>query len=680
LQTGAEVANDFSGGVWFVELAPLADSALVVEAVAALFDVREAPDRKLIDSVVHALRAKNVLVILDNCEHLIAAAGNLVRAVLGGCPHVKVVATSREAFGIPGEQLYRMPSLAVPPESERGLTARAALSYGAVALFVQRASAVQRVFELDDRNAPIVAGICRQLDGIALAIELAAAKVAVLSPRQVSERLSERFRLLTGGDRTVLPRQQTMRAAIDWSYELLSAPERTVLQRLSVFSDGCTLEAAAAICRDERVAEWDVLELLSSLAAKSLMLVERTDDAPRYGMLQSTREYALEKLSESGECDRVTRAHAEFFLTFALRGEAEYPVTSDAEWYGRYEPELGNYRAVLTRTLNAGEDLATGVALAAAMMPLWRGPFRAEGRRWLNVAQTALERVSDPLLRAKTLHATAWLGSSGRERLLAAERAVAAFRALDDPPGLSRALEINALTLALSGRPDDALPLAQEGLALAQQIGASRTIAWSLDACGTIRQLRGDLKEARVLHERALEVSGKLDTPRQRAAFLCNLAEVEFELGDARRALALASEARELYRRFDDRYGESLLDCNVAAYSIALDSFDAARQSAHSAVLALRDQEQPLHLAMGLEHLAVIAGLSGAFERAARLCAYTDRKRSDLEIPRQKTEQTGYDRLLAALERDASLAERQRWREEGAQLSEDAALALALGE
>ena len=618
-------------------------------------------------------------MILDNCEHLIASASALARALLGGCPYLKVIATSREAFGIAGEQVYRMPSLAVPPENEGELTARAALCYGAVELFVRRASAVQRSFELDDRNAPIVAGICRRLDGIPLAVELAAAKVAVLSPRQVSDRLSERFRLLTGGDRTVLPRQQTMRAAIDWSYELLSSAERTVLQRLSIFSDGCTLEAADAICADERVAEWDVLELLSSLAAKSLVLVERADDALRYGMLQSTREYALEKLEASGERERVTRAHAAFFLALALRGEEEFPVTSDTAWYGSYEPELGNYRAVLARTLGTGEELATGVALAAALLPLWRGASRAEGRRWLADAERTLDRVSDALLRAKTWHAIAWLGSSGRERLAAAEKTVAALRALDDSAALSRALGINAMTLALSGHPDEGLLLAEEGLALARRIGAPRTVAWSYDACGTIQQMRGELEQARTFHALALEVSGKLDTPRQRAPFLCNLAEVEFELGDAERALALACEARDLYRRFDDRYGESLLDCNMAAYSIALDSFAAARESARAAVLALREQEQPLYLAMGLEHLAVIASLTGAFEQAARLSAYAERRRNELEVPRERTERTGYDRMLGALERSVSSGDLQRWRAEGSRLSEDDALALALG-
>ena len=278
-----------------------------LNTIASTFGLREQPNRPLLDVVTRYLRPRRLLLILDNCEHLVEEVANVAAAILRAAPHVRLLATSREPLRIGGEHVYRVPSLAVPPDG--ALTSEEALQYGAIALFAERARASDSRFALTDEIAPIVADICRRLDGIALAIELAAARVRMLPPRRLAQKLDERFRVLTGGNRTALPRQQTMRALIDWSHDLLTEPEQRLFRRLSIFVGGCSLEAAESVCPDDTLDALDVVDLLSSLVDKSLVVAEV--DSSRYRLLESTRAFALEKLEHSGESESsrvVTRA------------------------------------------------------------------------------------------------------------------------------------------------------------------------------------------------------------------------------------------------------------------------------------------------------------------------------------------------------------------------------------
>jgi predicted ATPase len=296
-------------GVWFVDLAPVAESGLVHAAVLGALGVREEAERPSLQTIVERLKSLKTLLVLDNCEHVIDEAARTADAILRNCENVKIIATSRESLRVDGEHVYSMPSLAVPPEGAR-LGADAASRFGAVALFVDRAAAADSRFALTDENVAIVSDICRRLDGIALAIELAAPRVKMFSVGQLAERLGERFRVLTGGRRTALPRQQTMRALIDWSYDLLADEEQALFRKLGAFSGGWALAAATSICGDADISEWEVLERLSALVEKSLVQVDLDAEGQRYRLLESTKAYAREAINAAGEFEATAREQA----------------------------------------------------------------------------------------------------------------------------------------------------------------------------------------------------------------------------------------------------------------------------------------------------------------------------------------------------------------------------------
>ena len=338
LQVGADLLDGSGEGVWFIDLAPLRDQALVVNTTAATFGLREQGERPMLELLLQYLRPRRLLLILDNCEHLIEAVAYVADAILRAAPHVRLLATSREPLRIEGEHVYRLPSLAVPPAGD-SLTADQALKYGAIALFAQRAAAADTKFKLTDESAPIVAEICRRLDGIALAIELAAARVEVLPPRQLAQKLDERFRVLIGGSRTALPRQQTMRALIDWSYDLLSEQEQKLFRRVSIFVGGWTLEAAEAVVNDDTLDALDIVDLISSLVEKSLV-VAGAEELLRYRLLESTRLFALEKLQQRGERDTLARRHAQWAADLADHAREASQTDPWAQWVAQYLPNL----------------------------------------------------------------------------------------------------------------------------------------------------------------------------------------------------------------------------------------------------------------------------------------------------------------------------------------------------
>ncbi len=318
LQAAADALETYPDGAWLVELAPLADPNLVPQTVAAVLGIKEQAGQTITQALTNGLKEKRLLLLLDNCEHLLSACAQVVAALIRACPNVTVLATSREALGIGGEQVYRVPSLSLPdPKASMAATAESLSQFEAVRLFIDRAQAVRSEFTVTNANAPALAQLCFHLDGIPLAIELAAARTRAMAVEQINDKLDSRFRLLTGGDKSALPRQQTLRALIDWSYDLLTDSEKTLLARLSVFAGGWTLEAAEAVCAGEPVEDWEVLDLLTSLADKSLILSEEIpgEQATRYRMLETIRQYAAECLSGSGEKAMVRERHIDFFVS-----------------------------------------------------------------------------------------------------------------------------------------------------------------------------------------------------------------------------------------------------------------------------------------------------------------------------------------------------------------------------
>ena len=338
LQLASALIDDCSDGVWLVDLAPIAEKTVVASAVLAALQLPPTSGTPL-DIVSAYLKTHRLLLILDNCEHIIDAAREVATTIIELCPHVRVLSTSREALGVEAEWVYRLPSLACPPDSSR--TAQDALRYGAVALFVDRALAVNAGFVLTNDNALEVGEICRRLDGIPLAIELAAARVKVLAPQQIAERLDKRFRLLTGGDPRALPRHQTMTALIDWSYDLLTSQEQKFFEALSVFANGCTLAAVTAVCgHDDDEDDITVIDLVSSLVTKSLLVAELVGTEQRYRLLESSRQYARDKLIVRSAQDEVARRHATFYVELAERFGRAWDTTPERVWLPAVKVEL----------------------------------------------------------------------------------------------------------------------------------------------------------------------------------------------------------------------------------------------------------------------------------------------------------------------------------------------------
>ena len=369
LAVAEQLISAYEHGVWLIDLAPLADPRLVPSALADALGLEIRAENPL-PGLVASFRDKKMLLVLDNCEHVIDAAAALAVGVLAGAPGVQLLATSREPLRIEGERVHRLSPLASAPALAR-LTAAEALGFPAVQLFVERAAAALDEFELTDADAPIVADICSKLDGIALAIELAAARVDTFGVRGVAAHLDDRFQLLTRGRRTALPRHRTLRATLDWSYELLPEPERVVLRRLGIFAGEFTEEAASAVTASAEIAASEVVESLANLVTKSLVSVDVGGVMVRYRLPETIRAYALQSLIESGECEQMARRHAEYHLGLFERAEAEAKTRPIDEWLAEYRPRIDNLRAALDWAFSPKGDTSVGVALTAAVVPLW---------------------------------------------------------------------------------------------------------------------------------------------------------------------------------------------------------------------------------------------------------------------------------------------------------------------
>ena len=671
IQAGADLLDGSSDGVWLAELAPVTDQALVANVIAQAMYVREQPNQPILDTLVAYLKRKQLLIILDNCEHVIDEARHVAATILRECPDVRILATSREPLNISGEAAYRMPSLS-PSDAAQ--------------LFVDRAHLSNTHFSLTRENAGQVAEICRRLDGIPLAIELASARVKVLTPRQLLEKLNERFRVLTGGDRNALPRHQTMRALIDWSYELLTNDERALFRKLSVFSGGFTLQTAAAVCNEGDRDEFAVLDLLTSLVDKSLIQADPGDDETRYRLLESTRQYAREKLSNARETDAAAHMHARAFLALAQQLDDAWEAMPDRAWFARAEPEIENLRAALTWAFGSGGDLPLGQRLIGSMCLIWQYLATAEGLRWVRRAQESCtaDTPIDVLARLDLTESflTAVLGQH-TSSLAAAERALARFNAVDDALHVALAEHRVGFSLVAAGKNAEGEALLRDALAKFRALGTRKAESFALDRLAWVRSLDGDIDVARALHGEALATARAAGGEQQAAWIALNFAEMEFRAGDAVSALRFADEALTVFRAFDDNRSVTNVLCNVAAYLIALQRYDEACVSACEALAVARDAQHSVGVAFTLQHLAAIAALhsevwsqaSDDRSRAARILGFVDARIASLEALREYTEQHEYDAVIPLL-RDAlgedALANLMA---EGSAWSEDRAIA-----
>ncbi len=534
-QTALQVATALgdAGGVWFVGLSPISDPSLVPAAIASALRVQEVPNRSLLDTLVAHLRNTTLLLIFDNCEHVVTQAATVAYTLLAGCPQLRILATSREPLRASGEHTYRLPSLSIPSrETAARLCATDAAAYGAIELLRDRARAIDHRFTLSDDNAPAVAELCRRLDGIPLAVELAAAQVNSLSITALTERLKDCFRVLIGGERTALPRQQTMHAAIDWSYDLLSAPEKRVFERLSAFTGGCTLGSATAVCAGEEVAAADIATLISSLVDKSIVVADFNGVEPRYRLLESFRQYGREKLAAHGETEIVGHRHARACLELAEQLERAYDSEPEGLLRDKAEQELDNWRAALEWSLGARGDVELGQRFVGELYPAWPFFAQLEGQRWVSSATERIDERTPSKVIAKLYYTQTRIASELGEfevELTSSQIALERYVALGDDLGIARSRCQAGTALLRYGRPAEAEPLLREALAGARTLGTRRLLAQVLRQVSTVHQMNGDLAEARSRAAEALAIYEELGCERDKAKMIAFvLANLEF--------------------------------------------------------------------------------------------------------------------------------------------------------
>ncbi|MGI9179834.1 MAG: ATP-binding protein [Longimicrobiaceae bacterium] len=544
LQAAAELLEQFEDGVFFVGLAPLSDPALVPSAVAQALGVRESAERPLAETLPEYLRERQLLLVLDNLEQVTGAAP-FVSRLLASAPGVKVLATSRVPLHLRGEQEHPVPPLSLP-DPKRLPPLERLTQYETVRLFVERARGVKPNFTVTNENAAAVAEICHRLDGLPLAIELAAARVRILPPQALLARLQNRLALLTGGARDLPERQQTLRGAIEWSFELLGEEERVLFRRLAAFAGGRTLEAIESVCNAD--GGLDVLDGVSSLVEKSLLRQEEdAEDEPRFVMLETLHEYASEKLQESAEAEEIRSRHAAFFLALAEEAEPQLTGPEQGRWLARLEVEHENLRAALRHLLQSGDAERAG-RLAGALWSFWRqrGHLR-EGRDWL--AQVLASEHLSPRTRARALSAAGVLAWNQQDYAAAGphfEQSLSLWRTLEDTSGIARALNGLGIVASEQGDLARAEALFEEAATRWRAAGEKWALTMVLNNLGEIARQRQDHARAEALYRESLALARETGDLRVASIALANLGDLARQQGDLSGAGARLRESLQL--------------------------------------------------------------------------------------------------------------------------------------
>jgi non-specific serine/threonine protein kinase len=671
-QLAAESRSVFPDGVRWVDLGPLADPTLVPHTVAASCGVPERAGLEVVDALAATLRHQNLVLILDNCEHLLAACAHLVEALLAACPQLQILATSREALAVPGEVIWLVAPLRVPEHD--AVAVEDLLAYDAVALFVARAAAALPGFRLTSENAASVARICRRVEGLPLALELAAARLRVLSPSELAERLDDSLLLLTRGSRTAPARQQTLRATLDWSYTLLAEAERSVFARLAVFPASFSLAAAEAVATEAGVVKADVLDILSRLIEKSLVTVHDRGTETRFRLLDPLRQYARECLVEMNGAARAERRHRDWYTDLAERASAELSGPEQGRWLDHLEADRENLRAALGWSL-AHDEPATAGKIAAGIWQFWllRGYLR-EGRRWL---EQIVATLSEPTpLRAHLL----WVaGILARPDAAQAEHrfreSLALWQVLGDRDGTARALGSLGFLAQALGDPEQAATYLEQGLSLARASDDVPALARLLSGLAVSVLDLGDVERAIALCQEGLDLCREAGDLRGAAAAAANLGVIWRVRGDERRAAALWEESLAVRVRIGDRGGE--------AHILALLAELAAGQGAYPHAAALYKESLALRQRMGdqhgvaqiLEGLAAVGAAQDDLMRAVQLAGAAETLRTATGVPPLPRERAAHARTLSILRARLDTEAFARAWTEGQALSLEQALA-----
>jgi non-specific serine/threonine protein kinase len=650
----------FPDGVWFVDLAPLSDPALLPKTILRMLDIREEPSRTLEETLERALSCRTLLLILDNGEHLLEASASLTHRLLSACPDLRVLATSREALGLTGEHLYRVPSLALPPMGEANVekAASSLLEYAAVRLFVERARQASPSFQLNRANATVVKQICHHLDGIPLAIEMAAARVRALSVAQIAARLEDRFALLTRGSRTALPRQRTLQATIDWSYDLLSEEERLLLGRLSVFAGSWSLDAAEAVCAGRGIAQGDVLEVLTHLVEKSLVVFEEpVEGTARYRLLESIRQYGMERLAESGEREALHNRHRDFFLQLAEEGHHNQRSASQGRWLSALEEEHDNIRAALTSCLKDPEGGEKGLRFGASLEWFWniRGHL-SEGRERLKALLSHPGAQSHTTARADTLlgaGAMAWLQADYATARTLYEECLGIRQELGDRQGMAYSLNNLANIAHYQADYASARSLHEESLAIRRELGDRHGIAHSLGNLASVVEVQGDYASGRALLRESLGILRELGDRHGIAHALGNLGMAVARDGDHALARSLYEESLVMHRELGNRAGIAGILKNTGNAAYCQGDYASARSLYNESLGILRELGDRYGIANLFELYASLALKEGRGERAVRLWGAASALREAIGAPlspndreKQQTEITATREVL----------------------------------
>ena len=721
LQVVAAVRNDYPQGVWFVELAALTDQSLaehVAQSITKAIGLPEEPGTTLTQTLVNYCRSRKLLLVIDNCEHVIEAGAQLIDALLRSCPELKILATSRESLKIDGEQEYRIPTLSFPNPTQPQ-TPETLRSYEASRLFIERAITAEPDFAVTAKNAVAIGRICYRLDGIPLALELAAAHVRGLSVEQIEARLQDRFRLLKGGKRTALPRQQTLYASIDWSYGLLTASEKILLNRLSVFAGGWTLEAAEEIGGDASIENSEVYGLLTSLVAKSLVQAKTVEETIRYRLLETIREYARKHLIDDEEKEALTVRHATYFLSVGEEGEAGLYGREQQSWLNRLENEHNNFRTALTWCASAKGEPEIGIRLVGALGRFWwlRG-YLAEGRTYLDTFLTLTGKSGAPAERARAMNAAASLAyragdiaaakafyqqsldivpeHNADDILCVALRGFGHLEFIDEH--VDSALKYMDLSLTAAnmigskkdimaaleqkgyilfhGGDSDARSLLEECVRLSRGSGHSQALSSALYTLGQLEMAEGDYTAAKELNAEAYDIDRILKTPAAVAfGVLGTIAMIEKDFPEAQRIFTIQLER---LRAADSPLPLASTLRNAASVELCVENYPSAASMLEEGLIIVRDKNWQRGMAEFLDSFGCLAAAQGQNERAAQLWGAASARRSSTKQATAYHEYKQREEYMSLVERRISAPVMEALKAKGHEMSSDDAIAYAL--
>ena len=718
LQTAAEMIDHFEQGVWFVELAPLVDPELIPQTIISVIGLREQPGKDPLEVLKDYLHDKQTLILLDNCEHLVEAGAKTANVLLNAAPQLKILTTSHEALRVRGELVYQVPSLSLPDPKQLPVIEQLS-QYEAVRLFIDRVSLVAPDFDLTIQNAPAIAQICHRLDGIPLAIELAASRVKMMPVEQISRRLDDRFRLLTGGARNALPHQQTLRALIDWSYDLLPESERLLLRRLAAFAGGWSLEAAEEVCMGEGIQPGEVLDLLSHLVDKSLVIARVTTqgEETRFRMLETIHQYALEKLLDGGGGESLRQRHLAYFVRLAEQAGPELYRSNQSYWSNRLDDEIDNFRAALQQAMAA--DVEAGLRIACPPWMHWQehGYLQEMGEwlgqlleRWndngalhaqaltlyasfifrqgdfpeaIRIAGQGLQMaraLSDKPVEAfslSTLGILTLLQGNVDEGARYLEQSLALYRALGDKIGQATVMEW------LSIKHDDlnrAIATARESLQLYRELGNPLGVASSLSVLARLTLWSGDISSPRPWVEEALSIARRSGNHVSEGQPLVILGLLAYWNGDLEQAILHYEEAIRLTEKHGDYFTNLWARVYMAYALLRQGDIQQARQMFIDSMCHAHKKGFTIAMVFAVEGLASLEVGQNEVERAGRLFAWADATREEMGDSRPPIEQARVDADLAAIRSCLDEAALEQAREAGRAMTQDQAAAYAMRE